>query len=132
MVVLFGCRVGIQVCCGVLCSWRDPPPRLKGSWPSRVEGSCVLSGGGESPLWAVLFSRAARPECPPQGPSPARLGARWGSISVRRGRILERLAFSEPGRWDYSKYEVLSKKFSKTKKFFFWRWFFIWKKKFFF
>ena len=61
--------------------------------------------------------------------------ARMGSISVRRGRILKRKVFSEPGRWDYSKYEVHSKKFSKTKKFFFWTCFFFlifFEKKFFF
>ena len=91
----------------------------------------MLSGGGESPLWAVLFSRGCEPGHPPQGPSPARLGARWGSRSGCTGPILERLAFSEPGRWDDSKYGVLSKKISKTKKFFFWTCFFICKKKFF-
>ena len=55
----------------------------------------MLSGGGESPLWAMLFSRAVVPEPPPQGPAPARLGARWGSFSAPSGPISEPLVFLE-------------------------------------
>ena len=43
----------------------------------------------------MLFSHAVGPEDPPQGAAPARLGARWGSISAPSGPILEPLVFLE-------------------------------------